>query len=206
MFAGSSPITHPRLRRKRTRSQGPSLRRHYPASAVLRPCPPPARTGTQGAVEAAALVQDGSPPITRNTFPTCRAHYPGGSSGCACRLLPRSCCLPLSTGGSASALSLSRPAQASLTLRPARLLNRLKRPLSRGSSPAGYPAEPLVSYQINRQLSGWNLPPLMIRAFGAHCQKLPSATQHRGNSPFDRVFLPMPPQGQARHCVPAGTR
>jgi len=49
------------------------------------------------------------------------------------------------------------------------LLNRLKRPLSRGSSPSGYPAEPLVSYQINRQLSGWNLPPLVIRAFGAHC-------------------------------------
>jgi hypothetical protein len=41
--------------------------------------------------------------------------------------------------------------------------------LSRGSSPAGYPAEPLVSYQINRQLSEWNLPPLVIRAFGAHC-------------------------------------
>jgi hypothetical protein len=34
----------------------------------------------------------------------------------------------------------------------------------------GYPAEPLVSYQINRQLSGWNLPPLVFRAFGAHCQ------------------------------------
>jgi hypothetical protein len=49
-------------------------------------------------------------------------------------------------------------------------LNRLKRPLSRGSGPAVYPAEPLVSYQINRQLSGWNLPPLVIRAFGAHCQ------------------------------------
>src|ERR1017187_1619741 len=31
-------------------------------------------------------------------------------------------------------------------------------------------AEPLVSYQINRQLSGWNPPPLVIRAFGAHCQ------------------------------------
>src|ERR1700730_5271648 len=27
---------------KRSRSQGPSLRRHYPASAVLRPCPTPA--------------------------------------------------------------------------------------------------------------------------------------------------------------------
>src|ERR1019366_408030 len=122
-------------------------------------------------VEAATLALDGSPPITRTTFPTCRAHYPGGSSGCACRLLPRSCSLPQMAGGSASALSLSRPAQASLTLRPARLLNRLKRPLSRGSSPAGYPTEPLVSYQINRQLSGWNLPPLVIRAFGAHCQE-----------------------------------
>jgi hypothetical protein len=42
--------------------------------------------------------------------------------------------------------------------------------LSRGSSPSGYPAEPLVSYRINRQLSGWILPPLVIRAFGAHCQ------------------------------------
>ena len=73
--------------------------------------------------------------------------------------------------GSASALSLSRPAQASLTLRPAGLLSRLKRPLSRGSSPASYPAEPLVSFRINRQLSGWNPPPLMIRAFGAHCQQ-----------------------------------
>src|SRR6266850_3453981 len=46
------------------------------------------------------------------------------------------------------------------------------RPLSRGSSPSGYPAEPLVSYQINRQLSGWNLPPLVIRGFGAHCQHM----------------------------------
>ena len=120
-------------------------------------------------VEAATLAHDGSPPITRTTFPTCRAHYPGGSSGCSCRLLPRSCCLPPLTGGSASALALSRPSQASLTLRPIGSLNRPRRPLSRGSSPSGYPAEPLVSYQINRQLSGWNPPPLVIRAFGAHC-------------------------------------
>src|SRR4051794_25780005 len=75
-------------------------------------------------VEAAALARDGSPPITRTTFPTCRAHYPGGSSGCACRLLPRSCSLPQMAGGSASALSLSRPAQASLTLRPIGSLSR----------------------------------------------------------------------------------
>jgi hypothetical protein len=43
--------------------------------------------------------------------------------------------------------------------------------LSRGSSPSGHPAEPLVSYQINRQLSGWIPPPLVIRAFGAHCHE-----------------------------------
>src|ERR1700694_2787258 len=71
-------------------------------------------------------------------------------------------------------LLASLPAH-SLTLRPAGLLNRLKRPLSRGSSPAGSPAEPLVRYQINRQLSGWYLPPLVIRAFGAHGQTRTSA-------------------------------
>jgi hypothetical protein len=168
---GSSPITSPRHLRKRTRSQGPLLRRHYPASTLLRPCPTPAMTVACRDVEAATLARDGSPPITRTTLPTCRAHYPGGSSGCACRLLPRSRGLPQMAGGSASALSLSRPAQASLTLRPAGSLSRLKRPLSRGSSPSGYPAEPLVSYQINRQLPGWILPPLMIRAFGAHCHE-----------------------------------
>ena len=171
VFAGSSPIT----------TTSPSSKAHQKSG----PFPQPALPGFDGHttpsdsrhgrrlrdVEAATLALDGSPPITRTTFPTCRAHYPGGSSGCACRLLPRSYSLPQMAGGSASALSLSRPAQASLTLRPAGLLNRLKRPLSRGSSPAGYPTEPLVSYQINRQLSGWNLPPLVIRAFGAHCQQ-----------------------------------
>jgi hypothetical protein len=99
------------------------------------------------------------------------AHYPGGTNGCSRRLLPRPRSLPLLAGRSASALSLSRPPQASLTLRPSRSLSRLKRPLSRGSSPSGYPAEPLVSYQTNRQVSGWLLPPQVIRAFGAHCQK-----------------------------------
>ena len=74
-------------------------------------------------------------------------------------------------GGSASALSLSRPAQASLALRPIGSLSRPRRPLSRGSSLASYPTRPLASFRINRQLSGWNPPPLMIRAFGAHCQK-----------------------------------
>ena len=38
-------------------------------------------------------------PVARITFPACRAHYPGGSNGCACRLLPRPRGLPRFTGG-----------------------------------------------------------------------------------------------------------
>jgi hypothetical protein len=54
--------------------------------------------------------------------------------------------------------------------------------LSRGSNPCGYPHKPLVSYRINRQLSGWIPPPLMIRAFGAHCQ-------NRTHAPQQKVWL-----------------
>ena len=77
--------------------------------------------------------------------------------------------LPRISGGSASMISLSGPAQASLALRPVGLLNRPRRPLSRGFDPVGRPTKPLVSYQSNRQLPGWNLPPLVKRAIGAHC-------------------------------------
>ncbi len=83
-----------------------------------------------------------------------------------CFPIPRG--LPRQTGGSASTISRSGPSQASLALRLAGSLDRPRRPLSRGFETASYPAAPLVSYQINRQLSGWHLPPLVIRAFGAH--------------------------------------
>jgi len=111
-------------------------------------------------VEAATPATDGSPPITRTTFPTCRAHYPGGSSGCACRLLPSSCSLPQMAGGSAPALTLTRPARASHTLRPAGSLSHPRWPLSRGSDPTSYLAKPLASFRIYRQLSGWDPPSL----------------------------------------------
>jgi len=166
VFAGSSPITFTSPASKAHQKSGLLLRRHCTASTLIRPCPTPALAATCRNVEAATLADDGSPAITRTTIPTCRAHYHGGSSGCACRLLPHSCSLPQMAGGSASALSLSRPAQASHMLRPAGSLSRPRRPLSRGSSPSGHPAEPLVSYQINRQFSGWILPPQVIRAFG----------------------------------------
>src|SRR5262249_54144759 len=42
---------------------------------------------------------------------------------------------------------------------------------------ASYPTKPLVSFRTYRQLSGWNLPPLVIRAYRAHCQQRTYATQ-----------------------------
>jgi len=78
----------PRRLQKHAKSQGPLLCRHYPASTLIRPCPTPVMAVAFRNVEDATLADDGSPPITRTTFPTCRAHYPSGSSGCACRLLP----------------------------------------------------------------------------------------------------------------------
>ena len=76
-------------------------------------------------VEAATLAQDGSPPITRFTLPTCRAYYPDGPERVRLSVAsPLHSGLPRISGGSASMTSLSRPAQALLTLRPTGLLDR----------------------------------------------------------------------------------
>ena len=147
----SAGITQPR------RSYDPVRLPSWPLpSATLRPLPSP---------------MNGSPPITRTTFPTCRAHYPGGSSGCTCRLLPTLIrAFPKWQEGrhphchfrglrrlhsrygppdrSATQGDLCHEAPTQSVTRPSR------------SSASGF----------NRQLSGWNPPPLMIRAFGAHCQ------------------------------------
>src|SRR5215510_7647722 len=56
----------PRYLRKRTRSQGPLLRRHYPASTLQRPCPTPAVAAARSDVEAATLARNGSPLTTTN--------------------------------------------------------------------------------------------------------------------------------------------
>jgi hypothetical protein len=71
--------------------------------------------------------------------------------------------------------------------------------LSRGSNPCGYPHKPLVSYRINRQLSGWILPPLMIRAFGAHCQQRTNAPQQK--SPHSIIGRQFPNHEVAFLCI-----
>jgi hypothetical protein len=72
------------------------------------------------------------------------------------------------TVGSASAFELSRPAQASLLLRPIGSLSGPRPPSSQGSDPVSYPAEPPASFRTNRQLSGCDPPSLVVRALGAH--------------------------------------
>jgi hypothetical protein len=80
-------------------------------------------------VEAATLIPRTGLPRLRNPcldvlYPLPRWTGPGAFVGC----FPSPCCLPHSLGGSASTTSLSRPAQALLTLRPVESLNRQKRP------------------------------------------------------------------------------
>ena len=58
----------PRHRRKRTRSQGPFLRRNYPTSTVLRPCPTPARSTAESDVEAATSDRTGLPRLPASPF------------------------------------------------------------------------------------------------------------------------------------------
>jgi hypothetical protein len=181
VFPGSSPITF----------TSPSSKAHQKSGSFAPPALPGLTAHTTlsdsrqsrrlvSNVEAATLAYDGPPPITRTTFPTCRAHYPGGSSGCSCRLLPRSCSLP-HIPRRVGIRIVTFEACSGFTRVTARRIAQppLRRPLSRGSDPSGCPAEPLVSYRTYRQLSGWNLPPLMVRAFGAHGVSRTSRGYHR---------------------------
>jgi hypothetical protein len=64
-------------------------------------------------------------------FLACRRHYPDGSGSVPASLSsPSAIGLPLKTGGSASVLTVSRPARRSLAFRPAWSLGRPWRPLT----------------------------------------------------------------------------
>jgi hypothetical protein len=93
------------------------------------------------------LLPSGLPPMTQTAFPACRAQYPGGLKRCERWFLPTPHGLPRFIGGSASTTILSRPAQASLALRPARLLTHHAWALLRGSITTGCPLAMLASYQ-----------------------------------------------------------
>ena len=83
-----------------------------------------------------------------------------------CSPVPRG--LPLISGGSASTSSLSRPAQASLAFGPQGRSTAQGGLCHRASVPPVTRQDRLSATRSNRQLSGWILPPLVLRAVGAH--------------------------------------
>src|SRR5205085_1183031 len=135
----------PRYLRKHTRSQGPSLRRHYPASSVVRPCPTPARSAARCDVGVANSNRSGPPPITRITLPTCRAHIPRRTERVWASIAsPFTRPSPLLRRVGVRIFTFE--ACSGFTRVTARWIAQPpRRPLSRGSNPAGRPTKLLVS-------------------------------------------------------------
>jgi hypothetical protein len=131
-----------------------------------RSCRRPARAGASGNGRCVATpVQHGPPPLARFPVSTCRASLPQRTDpGASVGRFRGSCCLPRSPVGSASTTSLSRPAQASHTLRPTNSLDRPGRHLSQGFDPHSCPSEPPAGYRANRPLPGWDFHPQGDRA------------------------------------------
>ena len=112
---------------------------------------------------------------------TCRRHYPGGTVGCPCRFFPNDGGLPRYQGESAPALRVSRPAQRSLTFRPACWLDHPRRSVSSETPTISLPPSPprllpagatrrrvglsptedrrlFTAYPINHDMINWGLP------------------------------------------------
>ncbi len=91
VLPGSSPITDPQPLRKRARSQGPFLRRRYPASQVVRPCPTPARPVVLATMlKVRPPAGTGLPRLPGPPFQRAVPITPVDRNGCIRRLLPRS--------------------------------------------------------------------------------------------------------------------
>ena len=73
-----------------SRTRAPSLRRHYPASSVLRAHPPPCRPGlpSRGSGWSVRSTGRASRVAAIPLFHACRRHYPGVTGQCSRRSLP----------------------------------------------------------------------------------------------------------------------
>jgi hypothetical protein len=114
-------------------------------------------------VEGATFAIPGSPPITQTTFPACRAHYPGGPYRCLSVSSLSARPSPVNRRVGIHDFTSSRPAQASLALRPAGLLARPKADFCPEAStrPVTRPSRS-VAITSHRQLHEWILLPLVI--------------------------------------------
>ena len=122
-----------------------------------------------------------------STFHACRRHYPGRNQPVRSSLSSQPVGgLPLITGGSASALTVSGPARRSLAFRPAWSLSRPRRPFSPECfNPCRYLHEPPWPLPAGATVAGWVSHPPGKRAFprrtvmlSLHLKDLSVATQH----------------------------
>jgi len=159
----------------------------------------PAEAAALGGVEAATLACDGSPPITHVTFRRAVPLTPADRTGARVDYFPVHTAFPAFRPG-------RHPRYGFRGL--LRLHSRYG-PLDRWTARSGLcheasacpvgPSKPLVSYQINRQLSGRNPPPLVTRAFGAHQNEpnFSSFLQYLAPARFSRRA---PPRRVERGC------
>ena len=136
-FAGVSGFRHsrdPSPFGHRSSPEAPSLHGSYPTSPVLQASPPPCRPGltlTSFRFGVCLTTLRASRVATFFPFHACQRHYPDGSRSVLASLSsPSAIGLPLKPGGSASVLSVSRPARRSLAFRPACSLSRPWRPFT----------------------------------------------------------------------------
>jgi hypothetical protein len=131
--AHANPLSSARPSAPRTRA--PSLHRRYPVSSVLWAPPTPVVPVSRWSRCQVPLTARQASRVANHRVCTCRAHYPGEQVDLRMSVvLVDLGGLRLLRGDSAPAFNLSRPAQASLALRPAHSLARPKRTSVPGAS------------------------------------------------------------------------
>jgi hypothetical protein len=173
LFSGLQARANPQavpLFDKHTRSQGPFLRRRYPTSTVVLPCPPPAST-------VALRRRRGRYPRAKRASP----NYPAHPSDMPCPL-PRwtetgasDGCFPVPLGPSplfrrVGVHDFTFEACSGFThVTACRIAQPPKGGLCHEASARSVARSSCSSAtRVYRQLPAWNLPPLVNRAVGAH--------------------------------------
>ena len=162
-------LTVPRRFLRFLPTEAPSLYRSYPASSVLRTSPPSpsARPSSRELpVDPHCDHRWDFPCCAWSPLPACRRQYPGRSDGNFVRSYVSIIFgLPSNRDGSAPALRFSRPAQRSLTLRPACSPGRLRDPLHQRLQQSRCLHCCSDCYRVERTSSRAGLPPLWTSTF-----------------------------------------
>ena len=136
-----TPIPLPSARPSAPRTRAPSLHRRYPASSVLWAPPTPVVPVSRWNRCRVAPAARQASRVASHRVCTCCAHYPGEPSDLHMSVYPVALNgLRPMRGDSALAFNLSRPAQASLALRPVRSLTRPRRISVPGASTVRSPS------------------------------------------------------------------